>query len=70
MVSPSSHGIPRVPQYSGSCSSVRLFKYRTLTFSGLPSHAILLKLTVLNAVLNPDRISTTGLPSSAFARHY
>ena len=70
MVSPTSHGIPRVPRYSGSCSSSRLFDYTTLTFSGVPSHALLLKLDVLNAVLNPRDIATSGLASSAFARHY
>ena len=70
MVPPASHGIPRVPQYSGSCSLSRLVAYMTLTFFGAPSHALLLKLNSLIAVLNPGCISTSGLASAAFARHY
>ena len=42
MVPPASHGIPRVPRYSGSCSVCSLFRYGALTLSGRPSHAVLL----------------------------
>ena len=70
MVSPTSHGISRVPRYSGYCSPSFLFDYTTLTFFGVPSHALLLRFDVLNAVLNPKGIATSGLASSAFARHY
>ena len=70
MVPLSSHGIPRVPRYFGSCSLARLFEYTTLTFFGMPSHTFLLKLAQLIAVLNPEEISFLGLASSAFARHY
>ena len=59
MVPPSSHGIPRAPRYSGSCSLTRPFAYGILTLFDLPSHAVLLKLVLRPAVLTP----TTLLPS-------
>ena len=67
---PSSGQIPRVCSYSGYCSLCLRFTYRTLTFFGWPSHVILLRLQILNAVQNPDRIATIGLASSTFARRY
>ena len=67
---PSSGQIPRVCSYSGYCSLCSRFTYRTLTFFGWPSHVILLRLQILNAVQNPDRIATIGLASSTFARRY
>ena len=70
MVPPASYGIPRVPQYSGPCSLSRPFAYMTFTFSGAPSHALLLKLNSLIAVLNPEGIATSGLASFHFARRY
>ena len=70
MVPPSSHGIPRVPRYSGSCTLLVLFAYMTLTFSGGLSHTLQLKTYMLFAVLNPNQISSIGLASFAFARHY
>ena len=70
MVPPSSHGISRVPRYFGYRSPTHLFVYRSLTLYGQPSHAVRLKLVVLNAVLNPARIAPHGLAFSAFARHY
>ena len=42
----------------------------TLTFFGVPSHALQLKLWIPSAVLNPDYIAVFGLASFAFARHY
>ena len=42
----------------------------TVTFFGVPSHALQLKLKILNAVLNPGSIAVPGLASFAFARHY
>ena len=53
MVPPSSHRVSRVRRYSGSCSSLFAFAYMTLTFSGVPSHALQLATKVLNAVLTP-----------------
>ena len=46
------------------------FKYVALTLSGRPSHAVLLEMTLHTAVRNPGDIATSGLASSAFARHY
>ena len=48
----------------------RRFGYRTLTFSGRPSHVVLLRLDSIIAVLNPKGISAFGLASFAFARRY
>ncbi len=41
-----------------------------LTFFGVLSHTLQLTSQVINAVRNPESISTLGLASSAFARHY
>ena len=70
VVPPASHRISRVRRYSGSCSLSRLFAYMTVTFFGVPSHALQLKLKMLNAVHNPAGIAVHGLASFAFARHY
>ena len=61
---------PRAHTYSGSCRSLGFFGYKTLTFFGWASHLILLNPHVPYAVLNPASISTRGLASFAFARHY
>ena len=53
MVPPSSHRVSRVRRYSGYCSSLVAFTYMTLTFSGVPSHALQLATKVLNAVRTP-----------------
>ena len=70
MVPPASHGIPRVPRYSGSGFVHFIFDYVALTLSDGPSQT--LRLTKLSdlAVRNPDHIATIGLASSDFARHY
>ena len=44
--------------------------YRTLTFFGRPSHVVLLYFVITLRGPNPNSISTLGLASSAFARHY
>ena len=70
MVPPTSHGIPRVPRYSGSGYVHIPFDYVALTLSDGPSQTLrLTKLTDI-AVHNPDNIATFGLASSDFARHY
>ena len=46
------------------------FVYRTLTSCGRLFHTVRLRSVHLLAVLYPVRISTPGLASSAFARHY
>ena len=53
MVPPASHGIPRAPRYSGSCSLTCVFGYVALTLSGGPSHVLRLTFTVLKAVRTP-----------------
>ena len=70
MVPPTSQRIPRVRRYSGYCRSLSLFAYMTLTFFGWLSHAIQLRYCVTYAVHYPECITTLGLASSAFARHY
>ena len=42
----------------------------TLTLCGGPSHALQLEIFTHVAVRNPRNIATSGLASSAFARHY
>ena len=42
VVHPVSHGVSRVPRYSGSRLPVFIFRYRALTFCGRLSHAVLL----------------------------
>ena len=54
MVPPSSHGIPRVPWYSGSCAALVVFAYVVLTLSDRPSHAVRLTTQVLKAVRTPQ----------------
>ena len=70
MVPPYSHRVSRVRRYSGYSWLTQVFAYETITLYGGPSHV--LPLTVVNAVYcpNPENISTLGLASSAFARHY
>ena len=70
MVPPSSHGVSRVPRYSGYNSLILTFAYMTLTFFGMSSHTFRLAIIILTVVQNPKSIATSGLASSAFARHY
>ena len=70
MVPPSSHRVSRVRRYSGFSWLFSLFAYRTLTFFGWTSHSILLSLNNIVRCPNPESITTLGLASSAFARHY
>ena len=53
MVPPSSHGVSRVPRYSGSCYLLNDFAYGTLTPCGMPSHAFRLSLILIPAVRTP-----------------
>ena len=57
----------------GTLDSVQFglpFVYVALTLYGRPSHAVLLEIPNLLTVRNPGDIATSGLASSAFARHY
>ena len=70
MVLPASHGVSRVPWYSGSILKASLFTYRAITFYGEPFQVTSVKLflrlwTVRNPI--PKRY---GLGSSPFARRY
>ena len=62
--------IPRVRTYFGYCQSTLDFAYETITPYGCASHHIRLSAAIQFTVHNPRCISTPGLASSAFARHY
>ena len=62
MVPPSSHGIPRVPRYSGYHASTPTFTYGTLTLFGLPSHAVLLVFVVFQVVRTPRTLLSSVWP--------
>ena len=66
MVPPSSHGIPRVPRYSGYRSPPPVFAYGTLTPCGRPSQAFLLTFSIRYAVQTPKALllSVWPLPRS------
>ena len=53
MVPPSSHGIPRVPRYSGYLLLGFVFDYVALTLCGRPSQAVLLTIPSRDASPNP-----------------
>ena len=54
MVPPTSHGISRVPRYSGSSLLVIPFEYVALTLCGRPSHAVLLEITSRLLSVTPE----------------
>ena len=54
MVPPYSYRVPRARQYSGYCQLNSPFRYRTFTLSCSLSHAILLGLLMLFAILTPE----------------
>ena len=64
MVPPYSHGIPRVPRYSGYSPLASDFKYVTFTLSGLPSHAVLLSYPMRYAVRTPEELLPPVWPLS------
>ncbi len=70
MVPISSVGIPRVPTYSGYCSLFLNFAYGIVTLFDLPFIAVRLSSQIRLRSPYPARISTNGLGSSDFARHY
>ena len=69
VVHPVSHGVSRVPWYSGSSLTASPFGYGALTLYDRPSHAVLLNSAVKWLSSTPENKSS-GLASSAFARHY
>ena len=62
VVHPASHGVSRVPRYSGSSLSVFSFGYGALTLSSRPSHAVLLDTSVLSTVHNPEKLGPSVWP--------
>ena len=62
VVHPFSHGVPRVPRYSGYSLSVSPFKYGALTLCGRPSHAVLLDTSDLDASPNPEDLRPSVWP--------
>ena len=70
MVPPSSHRVSRVRWYSGYSRLTSVFAYETITLFGGPSHVLLLAISNTFCCPYPGKISSPGLASSAFARHY
>ena len=70
MVPALSYEISRVSHYSGSYHANLTFIYRTFTFYGMLSQNISTSLISHFCSPNPKCISTLGLGSSYFARHY
>ena len=70
MVPPYSHRVSRVRRYSGYNRLTQVFAYVTITLCGGSSHILLLTLVNTRCCPNPEDITTFGLASSAFARHY
>ena len=62
MVPPYSHGIPRVPRYSGYHAPTLVFEYWTITIFGLPSHAVPLTSVVLKVVRTPKILRSLVWP--------
>ncbi len=66
----SSVRIPRVPTYSGSCSLFLNFAYGIVTLFDLSFNTVRLSSPIRSRSPYPAGISTRGLGSSDFARHY
>ena len=62
VVHPVSHGVSRVPRYSGSRLSVPAFGYGALTLSSRPSHAVLLASSDRDVCPQPRRINPPVWP--------
>ena len=62
VVHPVSHGISRVPRYSGSRLSAPSFGYGALTRYGRPSHAVLLDSSDHDVCPQPQRINPLVWP--------
>ena len=70
MVLLSSVKISRVPTYSGYCSLLQNFVYGGVTRFALPFQVIRLSIQIPSRSPYPTGITTRGLGSSDFARHY
>ena len=62
VVHPSSHGVSRVPRYSGSRLSAPAFGYGALTLFSRPSHAVLLASSDRDVCPQPRRINPPVWP--------
>ena len=62
VVHPVSHGVPRVPRYSGYSLSVFSFGYGALTLCRRPSHAVLLDISDHDDCPQPRRINPPVWP--------
>ena len=62
VVHPVSHGVSRVPRYSGSRLSVPAFGYGALTLFSRPSHAVLLASSDRDVCPQPRRINPPVWP--------
>ena len=62
VVHPVSHGVSRVPRYSGSRLSAPAFRYGALTLSSRPSHAVLLASSDHDVCPQPRRINPPVWP--------
>ena len=62
VVHPRSHGVSRVPRYSGSSLSAPAFGYGALTLSSRPSHAVLLASSDRDVCPQPRRINPPVWP--------
>ena len=62
VVHPFSHGVSRVPRYSGSRLSAPAFGYGALTLSSRPSHAVLLASSDHDVCPQPRRINPPVWP--------
>ena len=70
VVPPASHGISRVPRYSGAISAFLFFAYQAFTVFGTVSQQFRLRFFAGLMVLNPGKVSFTGLGFFLFARRY
>lgn len=61
VVPPASHGISRVPRYSGAISAFLFFAYQAFTVFGTVSQQFRLRFFAGLMVLNPGKVSFTGL---------
>jgi hypothetical protein len=66
VVPPASHGVSRVPRYSGSSAILSAFAYEALTLYRRPSHAVLLAYRLLSLSTTPSILlhSVCPLPRS------
>ena len=62
VVHPVSHGVSRVPRYSGSRLSAPAFGYGALTLSSRPSHAVLLASSDRDVCPQPRRMNPPVWP--------